>query len=189
MIIWGILLLSSYEVFADKEGMFVEKPRDLLPEDTLVEDYRVKVRIEPVDTSLQSMALIILNESYNLPIILQFSKQPNGLMGNVSGLQQTQWSKNAIHEIAESISFAGYTFAPEKESVLTFKVIPDKGYVYVSGNGEVTTPDKGKIILGRKSFFCIKWNLFCRKEIVIGHPSKLRANGNSDSQLPFEFLK
>lgn len=152
-----------------KQGIFVEKPLDLLPDGVLDNDYSVKVRIGSYDAKSDVMMLILLDTGYNLPVLLEFSRQPNGLFGAVSGTQQTLWSNNAIHEIAEAIDFAGYKFVPEKKSVLVFKVIPDKGYLYASGIGTVTTPDKEKITLGTDS----------RTEIILGHPAKQRRSVDS----------
>ena len=61
------------------------------------------------------------------------------------------WSKDAVHEIRENISFAGYDFSPKTGAPLVFKVVPDKGYVFMNGNGTVVRPDKKRIDLSDKN--------------------------------------
>jgi hypothetical protein len=71
------------------------------------------------------------------------------------------WCDGATHIIADPLSFAGYSFEPERNSTLTFRVELAKGYVFQGGNGKVRTP-KGEFIELDPS----------KNGVVIGAPAK-----------------
>jgi hypothetical protein len=73
------------------------------------------------------------------------------------------WCDEAVHEFHTVVSFAGYTFLPDKDTHLSFRVDLSKGYVFVTGFGKVRTP-KGKTI---------ELNAF-KEGLVIGQPAKHR---------------
>jgi len=135
----------------DSQSILDFKPHELLPPETKREDIGIRVRLEPAkDPNI--LRVSAPNKEYKIEVSLKMDEK-----GNFAGIEPLHWSKGAVHEMAQNISFAGYTFEPEKDSVLTFRVEPDKGYVYVSGKGKVTiTLDDNQ------------------KGFVIGHPAKAK---------------
>ena len=57
------------------------------------------------------------------------------------------WCHGYTHTWEGESTFGEYTFASDPGSPLSFMVDRDKGYVYLSGSGEVTTPEGESIKL------------------------------------------
>jgi len=55
------------------------------------------------------------------------------------------WCHGYTHTWEGKSTFGGFTFDSEPGSPLSFTVDRDKGYLYLSGSGEVTKPD-GEVI-------------------------------------------
>ena len=146
----------------DEEGQSVldSMPHELLPANTKSENIGIRVRLEPVkDPGL--LRVSVPNKEYKFEVALKMDEK-----GNLVDVEPLHWSKGAIHEMAENISFAGYSFEPQRDSVLTFRVEPDKGYVYVSGQGKLSTPKKTVITFSDS-----------KKGLVIGNPVKTDSDG------------
>ena len=146
----------------DEEGQGVLDfmPHELLPANTRSENIDIRVRLEPAkDPNILSVSAP--NKEYKIEVVLKMDEK-----GNFAGVEPLHWSKGAIHEMAENISFAGYLFEPQRDSILTFRVEPDKGYVYVSGQGKLTTPDKTIITLSDS-----------KKGLIIGNPVRTDSDG------------
>lgn len=137
------------------KGTLAFKPVELLPENTRDEEIGIRVRLEPAP-SPNFILVSAPNKEYKNVVTVRMDDR-----GNFAGLEPLHWSKGAIHEIAKNMSFAGYGFKPENNSVLIFRVEPGKGYVFVSGQGEVTTPEKGSIVLEDS-----------KGGLVLGHPAR-----------------
>lgn len=54
----------------------------------------------------------------------------------------------ATHSWHGTVTYAGYTFASDATEPLWFKVVRGQGYVYDSGKGRVTLPDRTVVTLG-----------------------------------------
>jgi hypothetical protein len=54
----------------------------------------------------------------------------------------------ARHTWIGTLTYAGYTFTSDDINPLQFMVTEDEGYIYVQGNGSVTTPDGETVALG-----------------------------------------
>jgi hypothetical protein len=130
------------------------KPTALLPSATINENIGLKARIEAFEDS-KHLKLIAPDQSYKLDWTFGF-----GTQGCYSDGEPRLWSQGAIHEIAKTVAFAGYSFEPDTGSVLVFQVEPTKGYVHMSGQGKVTTPDGSTIILND-----------AKKGTVLGQPA------------------
>lgn len=128
---------------ASEQSFLDFKPDKLLPVNTKMESSSIKVVLEPCkDENL--LKAVSPGKGYNLEVA--FALDEKGKMK----VDSLVWSKDAVHEIRENISFAGYEFRPDKDSLIVFKVVPDKGYVFVNGKGTVVGPDKKEIALSEK---------------------------------------
>jgi hypothetical protein len=59
------------------------------------------------------------------------------------------WCYGAEHTWIDKATYAGYTFASDKDNPLLFRVDKNAGYLYISGKGIVTMPDGKKVTLPR----------------------------------------
>lgn len=136
-----------------EQSLLQEKPRELLPSDTSLESSGIKVVLRPCkDEDL--LSAVAPGEGYKLTATAVIDV--NGTLD----VTQAVWSRDALHEIRQNISFAGYDFRPTKGSVLMFKVVPEQGYVFVDGSGVVLGPDNKKVALNERS-----------KGFVVGKPA------------------
>lgn len=84
-----------------------------------------------------------------------FSPPPDSLeMQNPSpnftaGMINPDWFSGAEHIMMGKIALNNYVFDSDPNYPLTFKVVKEKGYVYVSGRGTITLPDHKIIELGK----------------------------------------
>jgi len=59
----------------------------------------------------------------------------------------TTWGFGACHTLKGTLKIAGYTFVSNSEEPFVFHVVKNRGYVYETGQGIVTTPAGEKIVL------------------------------------------
>ena len=139
---------------SEKQSVLDSKPKELLPSNTINRTLGVKVRLEQATDPNLLRIIVPDEEGYNINISIEIDAN-----GQFVGWDTQIWSDGAIHEILQPISFAGYKFEPDSESMLSFKVDVNKGYIFDRGSGKVHTPNKRTIILNANN-----------KGVIIGHP-------------------
>lgn len=164
--VWCIVLVSfaflsvwawaeeKNEKESSEQSVLDVKPHELLPADTKIESSNIKVILRPCkDEDL--LKAVCPGKGYNLEVGFKVDKD-----GKIVDVDSLIWSRDAIHEIWEKISLAGYEFQPNKDAVLVFQVVPEKGYVFIDGVGRLVCPDKKEIELNAE-----------KRGLIIGHPS------------------
>jgi len=76
-------------------------------------------------------------------------ERPAMVIGKFDDLEETlQWSPNTRHVLIGKNELKGFTFDGDPEYPLTFKLIKDKGYVYLCGRGTVTDKSGKTVRIG-----------------------------------------
>jgi len=77
-----------------------------------------------------------------------------GLTGSPISMINGEWALfcyGAKHTWIGTLTYAGYTFTSDENNPLQFMVTEGQGYIYVKGDGSVTTPEGETIVLGSGS--------------------------------------
>ncbi|MBM3239314.1 HEAT repeat domain-containing protein [Candidatus Poribacteria bacterium] len=74
---------------------------------------------------------------YRFELIAKLS----GLRGGASYVSPLWFGHDVEHVIQRKLTLLGHTFKTDRAYPLTFKLIKERGYVYLCGHGTVTTPD------------------------------------------------
>jgi HEAT repeat protein len=78
-------------------------------------------------------------EANNMPVMI---------MGYGEELKKLPWAWESEHLLIGRNTLSGYTFVSDDRYPLMFKVIKEKGYVYLCGGGTVITPDGKELKFG-----------------------------------------
>ena len=114
-------------------------PSALLPLSTAPEYFGTKVILRHANERPGAMVVVIPRKGG-----YQHKLQFLGLtQDGRAHVESTVWSHGAIHEIEGPLTLAGHQITPSGEMPMVFRVNHKRGYVFVSGNGEVKLP-KGK---------------------------------------------
>ena len=137
--------VTMAELVASGEAKMLHAlPSALLPSTTAPENFGTKIILRHATERPGAMVLVIPRRG-NYQHKLQFLGLTQDGRAHV---ESTVWSNGAIHEIEGPLTLAGYQITPVGEAPMVFRVDHKRGYVFVSGNGQVKQPQGGIIQFG-----------------------------------------
>ncbi len=133
------------ELIASGEAKMLHSvPTALLPANTSLENFGTKIILRPAEKRKSAM-VVVIPRSGGYMHKLQFLGLTKDGRAHV---ESTVWTDGATHELDGVIRLAGYRFEPDAGKKLIFRVDRRKGYIFLSGDGQVTPPDGATMILG-----------------------------------------
>lgn len=133
------------ELVASTEAKLLHSlPPALLPPTTAPENFGTKIILRHAAEKPGAMLLIIPHKG-GYQHKLQFLGLTEDGRAHV---ESTVWTHGAIHEIDGPLTLAGFQFLPEDGAPMVFRVDSKKGYVFVSGQGQITPPNGATMIFG-----------------------------------------
>lgn len=133
------------ELVASTEAKLLHSlPPALLPGTTAPENFGTKIILRHAAEKPGAMLLVIPHKG-GYQHKLQFLGLTEDGRAHV---ESTVWTHGAIHEIDGPLTLAGYQFLPEQDAPMVFRVDSKKGYVFISGRGEITPPNGATMIFG-----------------------------------------
>ena len=133
------------ELVASGEAQMLHAlPSALLPLTTAPENFGTKVILRHASERPGAMVVVIPRQGG-----YQHKLQFLGLTkDNRAHVESTVWSHGAIHEIEGPLTLAGHQITPAGDTPMVFKVDHKRGYVFVSGAGEVKPPQGATMLFG-----------------------------------------
>jgi peptidoglycan hydrolase-like protein with peptidoglycan-binding domain len=133
------------ELIASGEAKMLHSvPTALLPANTSLENFGTKIILRPAENRKGAIVVVIPRRGGYMHKLQFLGLTKDGR----AHVESTVWTDGAIHEIDGPIHLAGFRFEPDAGKKLIFRVDRRKGYVFLSGDGQVTPPDGATMILG-----------------------------------------
>jgi len=133
------------ELIASGEAKMLHAlPAALLPLTTAPENFGTKIILRHAAERPGAMVVVIPRQG-GYQHKLQFLGLTKDGRAHV---ESTVWSHGAIHEIEGPLTLAGHQITPAGDAPMVFRVDHKRGYVFVSGSGEVKPPKGATMLFG-----------------------------------------